>query len=79
MSNKALVTVQILDALGNPIPKIHYQVRNQKTDQHVVKGITNSKGCFYEIQRDKGTVLDVYVKNLFDDGMKKVKSFTLSK
>ena len=79
MSNKALATVQILDALGNPIPKIHYQVRNQKTDQHVVKGITNSKGCFYEIQRDKGTVLDVYVKNLFDDGMKKVKSFTLSK
>ncbi|RKG52117.1 LysM peptidoglycan-binding domain-containing protein [Acinetobacter cumulans] len=79
MSNKALATVQILDALGNPIPKIHYQVKNQKTDQHVVKGITNSKGCFYEIQRDKGTVLDVYVKNLFDDGMKKVKSFTLSK
>lgn len=79
MSNKALATVQILDALGNPIPKIHYQVKNQKTDQHVVKGITNSKGCFYEIQRDKGTILDVYVKNLFDDGMKKVKSFTMSK
>jgi LysM repeat protein len=79
MSNKALATVQILDALGNPIPKIHYQVKNQKTDQHVVKGITNSKGCFYEIQRDKGTILDVYVKNLFDDGLKKVKSFTMSK
>ncbi|OTG76726.1 peptidoglycan-binding protein [Acinetobacter sp. ANC 4169] len=79
MSNKALATVQILDALGNPIPKIHYQVRNQKTDQHVVKGITNSKGCFYEIQRDKGTILDVYVKSLFDDGMKKIKSFTMSK
>ncbi|CAM4359182.1 LysM peptidoglycan-binding domain-containing protein [Acinetobacter pragensis] len=79
MSNKALVTVQILDALGNPIPKIHYQVKNQKTDQHVVKGITNSKGCFYEIQRDKGTVLDVYVKGLFDNGLTKVKSFTISK
>lgn len=79
MTNKSLVTVQILDLLGNPIPKVQYEVKNSKTGQHVVRGATNSKGCLYEIQRDKGTVLDVYVKNFFGGSMKKVQTFKMSK
>ena len=47
MTNKSLVTVQILDLLGNPIPKVQYEVKNSKTGQHVVRGATNSKGCLY--------------------------------
>ena len=79
MKNKSLATVQILDLLGNPIPKVQYEVKNSKTGQHVVRGSTNSKGCLYEIQRDKGTILDIYVKNLFGGSMKKVQTFTMSK
>lgn len=44
MTNKSLATIQILDLLGNPIPKVQYEVKNSKTGQHVVKGSTNSKG-----------------------------------
>ena len=79
MVNKSLATIQILDLLGNPITKVQYEVKNSKTGQHVVRGFTNSKGCLYEIQRDKGTVLDIYVKSLFGIGMKKVQTFTMSK
>lgn len=79
MKNKSLATVQLLDLLGNPIPKVQYEVKNSKTGQHVVHGSTNSKGCLHEIQRDKGTVLDVYVKSLFGGRMKKVQTFTMSK
>lgn len=79
MVNKSLATIQILDLLGNPISKVRYEVKNSKTGQHVVRGFTNSKGCLYEIQRDKGTVLDIYVKSLFGIGMKKVQTFTMSK
>lgn len=79
MVNKSLATIQILDLLGNPISKVQYEVKNSKTGQHVVRGFTNSKGCLYEIQRDKGTVLDIYVKSLFGIGMKKVQTFTMSK
>jgi len=79
MVNKSLATIQILDLLGNPISKVQYEVKNSKTGEHVVRGFTNSKGCLYEIQRDKGTVLDIYVKSLFGIGMKKVQTFTMSK
>ena len=79
MNNKSLVTVQILDFLGNPISKVKYEVKNNKSDQYVVKGITNSKGCLHEIQRDKGTVLDVYVKSIFNGEMRKVQTFRMSK
>lgn len=79
MTNKSLATIQILDLLGNPIPKVQYEVKNSKTGQHVVKGSTNSKGCLYEIQRDKGTVLDIYVKSLLGGGMKKVQTFIMAK
>jgi len=79
MVNKSLATIQILDLLGNPISKVQYEVKNSKTGQHVVRGFTNSKGCLYEVQRDKGTVLDIYVKSLFDGEMKKIKTFTMSK
>lgn len=79
MVNKSLATIQILDLLGNPISKVQYEVKNSKTGQHVVRGFTNSKGCLYEVQRDKGTVLDMYVKSLFDGEMKKIKTFTMSK
>jgi LysM repeat protein len=79
MKNKSLATVQLLDLLGNPIPKVQYEIKNSKTGQHVVHGSTNSKGCLHEIQRDKGTVLDVYVKSLFGGRMKKVQTFTMSK
>ncbi|MCO8070939.1 LysM peptidoglycan-binding domain-containing protein [Acinetobacter lwoffii] len=79
MTNKSLATVQILDLLGNPIPKVQYEVKNSKTGQHVVRGSTNSKGCLYEIQRDKGTVLDIYVKSLLGGGMKKVQTFIMAK
>lgn len=43
MTNKSLVTVQILDLLGNPIPKVQYEVKNSKTGQHVVRGLLTPK------------------------------------
>src|SRR5690606_9545735 len=79
MTNKSLATIQILDLLGNPIPKVQYEVKNSKTGQHVVKGSTNSKGCLYEVQRDKATVLDRYAKSLLGGGTKLVLTVIMAK
>lgn len=79
MNKKSLATIQIVDLFGNPIPKAQYNVKNQKTGQLIAEGITNSKGCIVEISRDKGTILDVYIKSMFNGTMVKIQSFTLSK
>ncbi|WP_026471712.1 LysM peptidoglycan-binding domain-containing protein [Alkanindiges illinoisensis] len=79
MNKKSLATIQIVDLFGNPIPKAQYNVKNQKTGQLIAEGITNSKGCIVEISRDKGTILDVYIKSMFNGTMVKIQSFILSK
>lgn len=79
MKKKSLVTIQILDLFASPISKVQYQVKNQKTGQVIAAGATNSSGCIVEISRDKGTVLDVYVKSMFNGLMVRVQSFVLSK
>ena len=79
MKKKSLVTIQILDLFASPIAKVQYQVKNQKTGQVIAAGATNSSGCIVEISRDKGTVLDVYVKSMFNGLMVRVQSFALSK
>ena len=78
MNKKSLVTIQILDLFGSPIPKVQYKVTNQRTGQVIAAGATNSKGCIVEISRDKGTALDVHVKSMFDGLMLKVQSFVMS-
>ena len=79
MNKKSLVTIQILDLFGSPIPKVQYKVTNQRTGQVIAAGATNSKGCIVEISRDKGTALDVHVKSMFDGLMLKVQSFVMSR
>lgn len=78
-SKKSLATIKIVDVFGNPIAKAQYQVKNQKTRGVIAAGATNSAGCIVEISRDKGTVLDVYVKSMFNGMMLKVQTFTMSK
>lgn len=78
-NNKSLVTIQIVDIMGNPIVKAQYQVKNQKTGQVIAAGPTNQSGCIVQISRDKGTILDVYIKSMFSNQMQVVKSFALSK
>lgn len=79
MIKKSLVTIQIVDLFGSPIPKAQYEVKNQRSGQLLAKGATNSKGCIVEISRDKGTVLDIYIKSMFNNLMIKVQTFTLSR
>lgn len=79
MAEKSLITIQILDYFGSPIASAHYQVKNQKTGQLIAEGATNKLGKIVEISRDKGTILDVYLKNIFLNTMSKVKTVTLSK
>ena len=50
MNKKSLVTIQILDLFGSPIPKVQYKVTNQRTGQVIAAGATNSKGCIVEIK-----------------------------
>lgn len=78
-NKKSLVTIKVVDAFGYAIPKAQYEVKNQKTGQLIASGATNSAGCIVEISRDKGTILDVYVKSMFNGLMLNVKSFTMSK
>lgn len=78
-NKKSLVLIKVVDAFGYAIPKAQYQVKNQKTGQVIAAGATNSAGCIVEISRDKGTVLDVYIKSMFNGLMLNVKSFTMSK
>ena len=78
-SKKSLATIKIVDMFGNPIAKAQYQVKNQRTDGVIAAGATNAAGCIVEISRDKGTVLDVYIKSMFNGMMIKVQSFTMSK
>lgn len=78
-SKKSLVIIKIIDVFGNPISKAQYQVKNQKTSSVIAAGATNSAGCIVEISRDKGTVLDVYIKSMFNGLMLNVKSFVMSK
>ncbi|WP_180164483.1 LysM domain-containing protein [Acinetobacter sp. YH12049] len=78
-TRKSLVTIKIVDVFGNPIAKAQYQVKNQKTGQLIAAGSTNTVGCIVEISRDKGTVLDVYVKSMFNGIMIKVQSFAMTK
>lgn len=79
MNKKSLVTIQIVDLFGSPISKAQYEVKNQKTGQVIAVGATNSSGCLVEISRDKGTILDVYIKSMFKGSMVKVQSFVMSK
>ena len=78
-NKKSLVTIKIVDVFSNPISKAQYQVKNQKTGQLIAAGSTNSAGCIVEISRDKGTVLDVYIKSMFNGMMLNIKSFVMSK
>lgn len=78
-NKKSLATIKIVDAFGYAIPKAQYEVKNQKTGQLIASGSTNSAGCIVEISRDKGTILDIYVKSMFNGLMLNVKSFTMSK
>lgn len=79
MNKKSLATIQIVDLFGEPIAKAHYEVKNQHTGQLIATGATNAKGCIVEISRDKGTVLDVFIKSMFNGAMVKVQSFSMSK
>lgn len=79
MNKKSLVTIQIVDLFGSPISKAQYEVKNQKTYQVIAVGATNSSRCLVEISRDKGTILDVYIKSMFKGSMVKVQSFVMSK
>lgn len=78
-NKKSLIMIKVVDLFGNPIPKLEYSVKNQKTGQVIAAGPTNSAGCIVEISRDKGTVVDVYIKNIFSGHMNKVQSFVMSK
>ncbi len=78
-TKKSLATIKIVDVFGNAIPKVQYEVKNQKTGGVIAAGATNSAGCIVEISRDKGTILDVYIKSMFNGVMVKVQSFTMSK
>lgn len=78
-SKKSLATIKIIDIFGNPIAKAQYEVKNQRTGGVIAAGATNSVGCIVEISRDKGTVLDVYIKSMFNGVMIKVQSFMMSK
>ena len=40
MNKKSLVTIQILDLFGSPIPKVQYKVTNQRTGQVIAAGAT---------------------------------------
>ena len=71
-SKKSLATIKIIDIFGNPIAKAQYEVKNQRTGGVIAAGATNSVGCIVEISRDKGTVLDVYIKSMFNGVMIKV-------
>lgn len=79
MNKKSLATIQIVDLFGEPIAKASYEVKNQHTGQLIATGATNAKGCIVEISRDKGTVLDVFIKSMFNGAMIKVQSFSMSK
>lgn len=78
-NKKSLATIQVIDIFGSPISKAQYEVKNQKTGQVIAAGSTNSSGCIVEISRDKGTVLDVYIKSMFGGLMIKVQSFSMSR
>lgn len=78
-NKKSLATIKVVDVFGYAIPKAQYEVKNQKTGQLIASGSTNSAGCIVEISRDKGTILDIYVKSMFNGLMLNVKSFTMSK
>lgn len=78
-SKKSLATIQVIDIFGSPISKAQYEVKNQRTDQVIAAGATNSSGCIVEISRDKGTILDVYIKSMFGGLMVKVQSFSMSR
>lgn len=79
MNKKSLATIQLVDIFGSPISKAQYEVKNQKTGQVIAAGSTNLAGCIVEISRDKGTVLDIYIKSMFGGLMVKVQSFSMSK
>ncbi|MFW1737214.1 MULTISPECIES: LysM peptidoglycan-binding domain-containing protein [unclassified Acinetobacter] len=78
-TKKSLITIKIVDLFGNPISKLEYQVKNQRSGEIIAAGPTNSAGCIVEISRDKGTIIDVYIKNMFTGKMGKVQSFVMSK
>lgn len=63
-AKKSLITIKMVDLFGNPIAKLEYQVKNQRSGEVIAAGPTNSAGCIVEISRDKGTVIDVYIKNM---------------
>lgn len=78
-AKKSLITIKMVDLFGNPIAKLEYQVKNQRSGEVIAAGPTNSAGCIVEISRDKGTVIDVYIKNMFTGKMGKVQSFVMSR
>ncbi|MFW2175874.1 LysM peptidoglycan-binding domain-containing protein [Acinetobacter guillouiae] len=78
-TRKSLITIKVVDLFGSPISKLEYQVKNQRNGEVIAAGPTNSAGCIVEISRDKGTVIDVYIKNMFTGTMVKVQSLVMSK
>lgn len=80
MSNKSIITIRLVDAVGSPVRNRKYEVRNQQTGQLIAIGPTNEKGCIVEISRDKGTVLDISFESIFSQGMSKIQqSIVMSK
>lgn len=71
--------MKVVDLLGNPIYRALYEVKDQKTGKVIAKGGTTIKGDIVPISRDKGTVLDIYIRNMFTMDFKKLGSVTLNK
>lgn len=79
MNNKSIITIQVIDFLTNPIAKIQYQIKNNHTGKGIAEGVTNKSGCIVDISRDKGTVLDVYLKSQMSKDFSLVKSIPMTK
>lgn len=71
--------MKVIDLLGNPIYRALYEVKDQKTGKVIAKGGTTIKGDIVPISRDKGTILDIYIRNMFTMDFKKLGSVTLNK
>lgn len=79
MSNKidkSLVTIILLDILGQPIKNALYQIKVNNI--LIAQGKTNSKGAVVDISRDKGVILDIFFLSITNE-MKLIKRVRLSK
>lgn len=76
---KSVICMKVLDLFGHPIHGAVYEVKDQKTGKVVATGGTTTKGDIVPISRDKGTILDIYIRNMFTMQFKKLGSITLDK